>query len=383
VNSGKLYFVSAEPSGDIFAVEIMNAMRNIQSDINVRATGGAALKGQCDVSGIDVSTLNVLGLWEGVKAFGDVRRISSEIAGDILNYSPDAAVLVDSWGLSLRVAQKVRVQKPEIKLIKVIGPQVWASRPGRAETLAGAVDHLLCIHAFEGPFYEPFNLKTTIIGQPALARSEKLNGAAFRHAHNIDDNHDILLVLPGSRPTEIERVGPPLIEAAHQLAKARPDLKIIIAPALSVLSQFKTGFPDLPEGWTLLEDEAQRYEAMAAATLALSCSGTVNTELAVQGTPFITGYKIGSISWVLLKNFLIKAKYITLLNMAADEMVAPEFLQNAFTGSALANAAAGLFDNPDVLERQKMAQDAALLKMGYGDEPAASIAAKAILADFA
>lgn len=383
MSTGKLYFVSAEPSGDIFAVEIMNAMRNIQGDINIRATGGPALKGQCDVSGIDVSALNVLGLWEGVKAFGDVRRISSAIASDIVEQTPDAVVLVDSWGLSLRVAQKVRARNPDIKLIKLIGPQVWASRPGRAKTLAGAVDHLLCIHAFEEPFYKPFNLKTTIIGQPALARSQRLNGATFRNTHNIDDNRNILLVLPGSRPAEIERVGPPLIEAAHKLAKALPDLKIIIAPALSVLPQFKTAFPDLPESWTLLEDETQRYEAMAAATLALSCSGTVNTELAVQGTPFITGYRIGSVSWVLLKNFLMTAKYITLLNMAADEMVVPEFLQNAFSGSALAKVAAGLLDNPEALERQKDAQDAALLKMGYGDEPAASIAAKAILADLA
>jgi len=383
VSSKKLYFTSAEPSGDVFAVEVINAIRNIKVDIGMRATGGAALGDQCEISGIDSSPLNVLGLWEGVKAYRDVRRISSEIASDIIEHKPDAVILVDSWGLSLRVAHKVRAQNPDIKLIKLIGPQVWASRPGRAKTLANTVDHLLCIHAFEEPFYKPFKLKTTIIGQPALARSQRLSGDAFREAHNIDEGREMLLLLPGSRRAEIERVGPPLIEAAYMLAKARPDLKIVIAPALNVFSQFKLTFPDLPEEWIVLEDETQRYEAMAGATLALSCSGTVNTELAVQNTPFITGYKIGNISWLLLKNILMTANYITLLNMAADEMVAPELLQNAFTGDALAKAATRLLDHPEALERQREAQDAALLKMGYGGEPAASIAAKAILADLA
>lgn len=377
----KLYFTAAEPSGDLFASEVIDALRGDTAPLTFRATGGRELAARCEASFIDTSPLNVLGLWEGVKAYRDVSRISSQIADDIIAFDPDAVVLVDAWGLSLRIAQKVRAAKRDIKLIKLIGPQVWASRAGRAKTLAARVDHLLCMHAFEEPYYAPYGLKTTIIGQPALARSERLDPSIFRLRHAIDVDEDLLLILPGSRPAEIQRVAPPLVEATKSLSESRPDMKVCIAPASAVFSQFRKAYPELPEDWIILSDEGQRYEAMAAATLALSCSGTVNTELAVQRTPFITGYKIGAISWALLKAFLLKAEYITLLNMAAGKMIAPELLQNAFTGKALAAKASALLDAPDALERQRLAQDRALENMGYGGTPAAMLAAKAILAD--
>ena len=377
----KLYFTTAERSGDLFAGEVIDTLREHEQSacLRVRAVGGSELASRCEGPEIDTGPLNVLGFWEGIKAYRDVARISTAIAEDIVRYRPDAAILVDSWGLSLRIAQKVRAKAPSIKLIKLIGPQVWASRAGRAKTLAASVDHLLCIHDFEEPYYKPYGLETTVIGHPALARAERLEGSAFRIQYGLADDQDMLLVLPGSRPAEIDRVAPVLIEAAKCVARQKPDLKVCVAPAESILDDFKKVFPDLPKDWLILEDEARRYEAMAESILALSCSGTVNSELAVQRTPFITGYRIGAISWFLMKNFFLKAKFITLLNMAADDMVALELLQDGMTVKALEAGAIGLLDDPVLREEQCKAQDRALQTMGYGGTPAAMLAAEAIL----
>lgn len=374
-----LYVVAAETSGDVFAAEVIDRLKQLSPELRFRAVGETELAARAGGPGIDISPLNVLGFWEGMKAYGDVRRISSAIAEDILKVRPGAVVLVDSWGLSLRVAQKVRAVDPSIGLIKLIGPQVWASRAGRAKTLAASVDHLLCMHAFEVPYYEPHGLRTTVIGQPALARSQRLDGRRFREKYGVEVDAELLLVLPGSRKAEVERVAPPLIDAAQMLSDQRSDLRVCVAPARNVLNTFQQGFPQLPEDWILLEDDSQRYEAMAAATLALSCSGTVNTELAVQGTPFITGYKIGAISWALLKTFFLKADYITLLNMAAGEMIAREFLQGAMTAEALTREAIRLLDNPEVISAQRQDQDKAIKIMGFGKRSAQDISAEAIL----
>jgi lipid-A-disaccharide synthase len=237
------------------------------------------------------------------------------------------------------------------------------------------------MHAFEVPYYEPYGLPVTVIGQPALARSKELDGQDFRERYGLSDEDDLLLVLPGSRRAEIALVAPVLIHAARLIARQSPNVKVCIAPAKSVLVQFKEMFPDLPSSWILLEDEGSRYEGMAAAKLAISCSGTVNTELAVQRTPFITGYKIGAISWILLKTFFFKAKFITLVNMAADKMVAREYLQSQMTVKAISGEALRLLRDGKALEAQIQAQDAALAKMGFGERSAQSLSAEAILAD--
>lgn len=375
----RLYFTAGESSGDLFAGEVVDALRERLDLIELRAVGGAELSLRASSPQIDVSSLGVLGFSEGIKAYRDVSRISKEIASDIVNFNPDAAILVDSWGLSIRVARKVRARSPSVRLIKLIGPQVWATRAGRAKTLAAHFDHLLCIHDFEVPYYLPHRLKTSIIGHPALGRVKRLQTHEFFADHKLNPLDPLLLILPGSRRAEIERVAPVLIETARRLQSANPALRVCVAPAGSVMSDFKLSFTDLPTDWLLLKDDKRRYEAMSAATLALSCSGTVNTELAVQRTPFITGYIIGGLSWTLLQTFFLRARYITLLNMAADKMVALELLQGAMTPEALVLHSQKLLDDPALRESQCAAQDEALRLMGYGGRPAAALSAEAIL----
>jgi lipid-A-disaccharide synthase len=376
----RLYFVAAESSGDLLAREVISRIRSKQPDVHVSGIGGAEMASVGIVSPIDISPLSVLGLFEGLRAYGTVVKLADIAADAIIADAPDVVVLVDSWGFMLRVAQRVRARAPHIRLVKLIGPQVWATRPGRAKTLAATVDHLLCMHEIEAPFYEPFGLKTTVVGNPALSRHQWGEPDVFRKAHGISEVAQVVLVLPGSRSSEIKRVAPALVEAARIIKESDPDREIVIAPAASVAAQFADAFPDVAEWATVSTDPSERYDAMAAADLALACSGTVTSELAMQGTPMIVAYKTGWITWALARGFLYQKRHITLLNIVSDDQeIVPEFVQTKQTPDRIAAHALYWLTHPDALAEQRAAQQIALSRMKEGDRDAAEIAAEVIL----
>jgi lipid-A-disaccharide synthase len=308
-----------------------------------------------------------------------VKRAVEETAAAAASFKPDVAVLIDSWGFTIRVAKALRLAAPGVKLVKYVGPQVWATRPGRAKTLAAVVDHLICIHDFEAPFYAPYGLPVTVSGAPALSRVKRGDAAAFRARHLITETQDILLLLPGSRRAEIENVAPILEQAAARLCQTRSNLTVacLAAPNVAALVRERAKAWAFPH--KLVLDEREKEDVFAASRVALAASGTVTTEVALQGAPVVVGYKIGWITWAIARAFLLRTKFITLMNVAAGREVAPEFVQTRFTASAIANAAAPLLDNAEAHARQIALQDAALDKMGRGGRPAAEIAAEAVL----
>lgn len=372
--SGRIFLVAAESSGDALGADLARVLKERDPTLALAGVGGPLMGEQGIASQADISGLAVLGFVDGLKAFKRVKAAVAQTVAAILAFKPEAVVLIDSWGFTLRVAQGVRAAAPDIKLVKYIGPQVWATRPGRAKTLAAAVDHLICIHDFEVPFYAPYGLACTVCGHPALGREKPGDGAAFRARHGFTPHEKIVLVLPGSRSAEIRRIGPTLWAAAELLDRDR-DLRIITIAANSVREQ---AVAQTPAGVRIL-DESEKEDAFAAATVALAASGTVTTEVALQRTPLVIGYKLGWITWAIARAFLFKSKYATLMNVAAGAEVAPEFIQTRMTVENIAAAAAPLLDDPSAREAQLRAQDQALAKMGRGGRPASEIAADAVL----
>ena len=378
----RLYMVAAEPSGDLLAAEVIDEMRALSTDLELAGVGGEAMAARGIVSPIDITPLSIVGIFDGLKVYGTVLKLVEATVEDILSFAPDALVLVDSWGFMVRVAERVRARAPHINLVKLVGPQVWATRAGRAKKMAAKVDQMIAIHEMEVPYYEPFDLPVTVMGNPALYRAEIGDGAAYREAAGIGPDDDVLLVLPGSRPSELRRVAPTLVKAAREVKSAKPETHLIFAPAASIRQGFLDAFPDLKEIGTVTDDSMNAADLMSAATLALACSGTVTSELAVQKTPFLVGYKAGWMTWAVARYFLFKPNHVTLLNIAADDKeIAPEFLQTKFKADTIAERAIALLDDKDALTAQVEAQNKALSRMrAEGDEKPQMIAAKAILA---
>ena len=377
----RVFLVAAEPSGDLLGMELADALRAVDPSIALAGIGGAEMASAGLTSAIDTSPLSVLGFFEGLKAYPKVVAIADRAVDEIVSKSPDAVVLIDSWGFMLRVAQRLKKRAPEIHLIKLIGPQVWATRSGRAKTLAATVDHLLAMFEMEAPYYEPHGLRTTIIGSPALGRTTKGDRSKFRASYNISEDTKMLLVLPGSRPSEVKRVAPALVKAAELVKCALPDAAIVISPAQSVAQQFAIQFPNATSFAEINANPSDRYDAMAAADYAMACSGTVTSELAIQQTPFLVAYKLGWITWAVARGFLYKPEFMTLLNIAAGQEVAPEFFQTTLRPELMAKTTIEMLSDPANRTRQVAEQNEAILKMGSGGATPAARAAEAIFND--
>ncbi len=372
--SGGVFLVAAESSGDALGADLARALKARDPSLELAGVGGPLMAAAGLASRADMSGMAILGFIDGLLAYERVKRAVADAVRAVLDAKPDVVVLIDSWGFTLRVAHGVRAAAPHIKLVKYIGPQVWATRAGRAKTLAAAVDHLICIHDFEVPYYQVYGLACTVCGHPAFGRYKPGDEAGFRARHAIASTQRILLVLPGSRPAEIRRIGPALWRAAEILRAGRPDLRFAMVAAHAVHDGAVAQAP--PDA--LVVEEAEKEDAFAAATAALAASGTVTTEVALQGAPLVIGYKLGWLTAFIAQYFLFKAKYATLMNVAADAEIAPEFLQHHMTPENLARATAPLLDDPSLRAQQIERQNRALDAMGRGQRPASEIAADVV-----
>lgn len=372
--------VAAETSGDALGAKLAQALRARLGDrVKIVGVGGARMAAEGIDSPFDISDLSVLGLVEGLAAYPKVVRRVRDTVALARAHKPDVAVLIDSWGFTLRVATALRRSLPDIKLVKYVGPQVWASRPGRAKTLAGAVDHLLTLHSFDAPWFERHGLPVTFVGNAILARDfSRADPERLRAAIGAGKTDPILLVAPGSRASEIERMAPPLADAIAILSATRPDLHVVIPVASSVGPAVRAAAATWQGRLTLIDDDALKDDAMAGATAALACSGTVSTELALAGPPVVVGYRIGALTYAVLKR-IVTTPWISLVNVAAGRMVMPEFVQDRCTGANLAKAAGLLLDDPQARADQVAGQQAALVQMGRGGPDPSEAAALAVL----
>lgn len=373
--------VAAEASGDDRGAGLARALkRRLGHGVRLVGVGGDRMRAEGIDSPFDIAELSIFGLFEGLLAYRKVVRLADATAALAAEAKPDLAVLIDSWGFTLRVAQRLRRLNPKLPVVKYVAPQVWASRPGRARTTAQWFDLLLTIHAFDAQAFEREGLKTAFVGDSTLAIDfSGADPARLRGAVGAGPEDPILLVLPGSRPSEIERVMPAFEDAVNRLQADRPGLHVVVPAAPTVAELVKARVADWPHRAHVVEGAEAKRDAMKAATVALACSGTVTTELAVAGCPMVVGYRLGPLTYAILKR-LIRTKYVTLINISAQDFVAPELIQHACNGPALAREVALRLDNFDLRASQAARQSQALVKMGRGGPDPSEAAADAVLA---
>ena len=358
--------VAAEASGDALGAALARALRARLGDrLRLSGVGGAGMAAEGVASPFDIAELSIFGVLEAVLAYRRVKARIEETVALARREQPDVAVLIDSWGFNVRLAKRLREVLPGVALVKYVAPQVWASRPARAAEAARVFDHLLSILAFEAPLFEREGLPVTFVGAPALARApESADPQAFRRSIGAGADDLILLVAPGSRPSEIARMSPPFEDALRRLKRARPSLQVVVPVASTVAGAVRSRVETWPFPAHVVEGPG-KADAMAAADVALACSGTVTTELAAAGAPMVVAYRVGAVTYQILKR-IVRTRFITLFNIAADRAVAPELIQHDCTGPALAREVGRLLDDPELRASQREAQFAALDRLGRG-----------------
>ncbi len=374
-----IMLVAVEPSGDVLGAALAGAIRERLGDsVRFVGVGGPLMAAQGIVSPFDPASLAVVGVFNALAAYPEVLRRADEAAELAGCERPDLAVLIDAWGFNLRVAGRLRKVDPSLPIVKYVAPQVWATRPGRARTLARAVDGLLTIHSFDAPYFEREGLPTRFVGNPALNRDfSRADGGRLRARIGAKPDERLLLLLPGSRAGEVDRLMPRFAAAVDRLMASRPGLHLVLPAADSVADRIAGHIAKWRHRPVVLKGETDRWDAMVAATAALACSGTVTTELALAGCPMVVAYRLGPLTGVIARA-LIRTPFITLFNVAAGGFVAPERVQEACTGGILANDIGLLLDDETARQAQANRQSAALAIMRGGIADPIGAAADAV-----
>ncbi len=364
----KVMLIAIEASADALGAGLAHALRARLGEAGVRfvGVGGARMAAEGIASPFSIDDLSLVGVIEIVTSIPlALARIDAIVRlGEAER--PDVAVLVDASVFNWWVAEGLRRRAPGVAIVKYAAPQVWATRPWRARSLARQADHLMTLFAFEPPYFEAAGLASTFVGSPTLSADHAdANPDRLRAEIGAAPDDPILLVLPGSRPSEVKRLMPTFEEVAMRLKDARPRLHLVVPAAETVTGLVKARVSGWRHAAHVVEGEKSRRDAMRAATVALAKSGTVTTELAMAGCPMVVGYKANPIT-ALIARALIQVKYLTLINIAAGEAAAPEFIQGDCTASKLGAALAALLDDPARRRAQVAAQTAALAKLGAG-----------------
>ena len=373
-----VYLIAGEPSGDILGMRLMTAIRALggSDSITFSGVGGPLMEGEGLTSLFPMSDLTVMGLTEVLPRipmiFGRIRQT----AADIRTSKPDVIVTIDAPDFCFRVAK--RLSGLNIPIVHYVAPSVWAWRPGRANKVARLVDHVMCLLPFEPPYFERAGVDATFVGHSILESGAGAGDSdTFRRTHRIPETTPVLVVLPGSRKGEVSRLLDVFGETIKQAQAKIDDLQVVIPTVANVADAVRTG----TQGWTntiIVEGEAEKYDAFAAANAALAASGTVSLELAMAGVPSIIGYRVSALSAMIAKR-LIRVKYASIVNIILDKEAMPEFIQERCTADQMAPALIDLLAGGASRDLQSGDIAQALKALQSDDEPPSTTAAKVVI----
>jgi lipid-A-disaccharide synthase len=373
-----IFVVSGEISGDNLAGRLMAALkRKTGGNIRFAGVGGPASEAQGMTSLFPMSELSLVGLAEVLPHLPRLIRRLNQTTHAVRSLKPDAVVTVDSAGFSTRLAHHLRGSG--IPVVHYVAPQLWAWRPGRARKLAKRVDHLMALLPFEEAFFAEYGIPCTYVGHPAIeSGASRGDGLRFRTRHGIPSDAPLLCVVPGSRAGEVHRMLPTFGEALRRLKDRHPDLQVVIPAVEATAATVREDTREWPLSVTLV-DTGERYDAFAAADAALAKSGTVTLELALAKVPMVVGYRVSAATAFLIRRMGVNVEHASLVNLLLGREVVPEFIQEACTGEAMAEAVDRLLRSEEAREAQRQGFRELDEVLGEPDPPPSERAAQVVL----
>jgi lipid-A-disaccharide synthase len=364
-----IWIVSGEESGDQLGAKLMRSLkaRLGAERLHFGGVGGHAMTKEGLRSLFPLEQIAVMGISAVIARLPSILKRIRMTADAVVAANPDMLVIIDSPDFTHRVAKAVRQRAPHIPIIDYVSPSVWAWRPGRAPKMRAYVDHLLALLPFEPEAHRRLGgPPTTYVGHPLIERLGEIRPGPGERNRKAGQPVK-LVVLPGSRRSEVSRLMEPFGAALALLMERSPHPFDVTIPAVSHLAQeIRTG----TETWSvkprIVEGEAAKWAAFREADAALAASGTVTLELGLSGVPMVVAYRVSKIEEVL--KYLIKAPSIVLTNLVLGENVIPELIQWDCTPDRLAEALLPLLSDTPERQRQIAAFDKLGSLMTIGDE---------------
>jgi len=373
----KIMLIAGEPSGDLHAGHLAQALKETSADLQLFGLGGKTMKEAGVEILCDPTHLAVVGFVEVLRHLGSFRQLFKQAVQALDERKPDLVILIDYPGFNLRFAKAVK--KRGIRLVYYISPQIWAWDPGRIFKIKRLVDRMLVVFPFEKELYEKHGVPVTFVGHPLLDRAKPtLPRMEALEQAGLSDGMPIVGLLPGSREVEIRRILPTLLAAGEKMRSSLPgsaQFLLIKTPHLPWelyrrILEASSLQPKVLERWD--------YDSIHVCDLVLVASGTATLECALLERPMLIIYKT---SWptYCISRALIRIPTIGLVNVVAGKLVVPEFIQHKANPSAITRAALELWGSKE--KREAMQREFQKIRHSLG-EPGASVrAAQAVLAE--
>jgi lipid-A-disaccharide synthase len=308
----------------------------------------------------------VVGLWDVLRRYGWFRRKFQETISRITEEKPDAVLFVDYPGFNLRMAKALQAQRPRLKLLYYISPQVWAWNRARIPRMARWLDRMFCIFPFEKDLYEESGLHTDFVGHPMTAHSEIIGDEPR--------NPNLLALLPGSREREVRKIFPSMLAAARLVIARRPQTVFASAASSEKLQQLMREMAaQAGVGCDIGLRNARQL--MQTATAGLVASGTATLEATLCGLPYALVYKVAPLTY-LAGRTVIKVPHLGMANILAGKEIVKEFIQQGATPTNLAAEALRLLNDAAYRDRMREAFSKVRAKL---IAPAAVSPARAVL----
>ncbi len=317
------------------------------------------------------------GLFELLRHVPHLLQRMKQTVIEVRRVRPTALITIDAPDFCFRVAKKLKGEG--IPLIHYVAPTVWAWRAGRAKKIAQFLDHLLALLPFEPPYFTREGLGCTFVGHSIIeSGADKGDAERFRAAHNLTPDTPLLAVLPGSRMSEASRLMPIFKATIEMLLPKYPGLRIAIPAAPNLTAYIREQCRDWPAPVIITENDPDKYDMLAAARVALACSGTVAIELAMARLPTVIAYKISPLT-VLLYHRFIKVKFASLVNIMHDRLVTPELLLEDCTPEKLFTAVDELLGIDTARQKQIAALGEVSAWLGQGQFVPSERAAETVM----
>ena len=374
----RILIVTGEASGDLHGANLAKAFKARDPQGSVSGIGGPAMKaagvelveemGRFDVIGM----VGPLALIPIIQRFVRMRRL-------FRSKRWDTVVFIDHPGLNLRFAYFAKAAG--LRVVYYIAPQIWAWAPWRIRWIKQRVDHVLVILPFEKSIYDEAGVRCTFVGNPILdAVVGHYERGELRSRFGISDDERVIGLLPGSRSHEVQVLLPILIEAVEKLARREPKTKFVLAQASTVqdnLLQPLLARSPIP----IRVVKEQATEVMALSDLLLVASGTATLQAAVVGTPMVLFYRTAPLTYWFANmfiRFVIRVKWIGLVNLVVGRTVVPELIQAEATGQRLYEEAIRILEDPVAYDHMK--RELNQVRAALGMPGASSRAAEVVLA---
>ena len=366
--------VAGEASGDQHAADAVAALKQLRPGLSFFGMGGPKLAAQ----GVELihgaHEISVMGIVEVLPKVPRIWQVLRDLERAAKDRKPAVALLVDVPDFNLRLAKKLKALG--IPIAYYVAPMAWAWRESRTRTISERVDKLLCILPFEEEFFRTRGVNATYVGNPVLDQLPPEGSAAdFRRALGLAPGGPVFAVLPGSRRSEISRLGPTLAAVSAKVIAQRPGTRVVVPVAPGLPRDFVAA-PFLAAGVTPTLIDGRAAEVVGACDVALVASGTATLEAGLMRRPLVAVYRVNALSYAVGK-MLVRIPFFCLVNLLVGKKVVPELLQGDMTVDRVIDAIEPLWSGP---AREECLAGLELLREKLGPGGASRRVAEAVLA---